>query len=225
MVNGVQDPYALLGVAPTAPLEEIRRAHRRLARRYHTDAGGPDASDARFKQVQAAYELLSDPVRRAELDRARTAPRPSWTPPRPARPSGRPSSWPPAAPVDLGDLFRAAAAAAAEAVAQAAAEHAAQASARAAAEHARRARVAAVDTAWKPRLVHARRAALVTRWGLGIYAVAGAVVCWQVTLDMLGALILLGGFGAAFVATVGLHVRWLLLRIAARLEHHSASHA
>lgn len=62
-------PYAVFGVAPTAPLDEIKRAWRRLARDNHPDRcpDDPDA-DARFKQASAAWDLLSDPARRAAYD-------------------------------------------------------------------------------------------------------------------------------------------------------------
>jgi len=60
------DLYATLGVAPQAQAEEVKRAYRRLAREHHPDAGG-DAE--RFKEVTHAYEVLSDPERRARYDR------------------------------------------------------------------------------------------------------------------------------------------------------------
>ena len=64
------DLYAVLEVAPTASLDELKRAYRRLARQYHPDANpGDAASEARFKEVSQAYEILSDPERRANYDR------------------------------------------------------------------------------------------------------------------------------------------------------------
>lgn len=63
------DHYATLGVARTASADDIKRAYRRLARRYHPDAN-PDDPDAaeRFKEVSRAYEVLSDPVKRQRYD-------------------------------------------------------------------------------------------------------------------------------------------------------------
>ena len=76
MATAVADLYATLGVAPTASTEEIKRAYRKLARQFHPDRNPGDAdAEARFKDVQAAYDTLSDPKRRAEYDAARSAPR------------------------------------------------------------------------------------------------------------------------------------------------------
>ena len=58
--------YEVLGVANDATPDEIRAAHRRLVHQVHTDKGG---TDALFRQVQAAYEALSDPDSRAAYDR------------------------------------------------------------------------------------------------------------------------------------------------------------
>ncbi len=64
------DPYKILGVAPTASAEEIRSAYRKLAKRYHPDLNpGDAAAEERFKAISAAYELLSDPEKRARYDR------------------------------------------------------------------------------------------------------------------------------------------------------------
>jgi molecular chaperone DnaJ len=64
------DLYAVLEVEPTATPDELKRAYRRLARQLHPDANpGDPAAEARFKEVSQAYEILSDPERRANYDR------------------------------------------------------------------------------------------------------------------------------------------------------------
>ncbi len=65
-----KDPYEILGVSRTASPDEIKRAYRRLAKEHHPDRNpGDPAAERRFKEVQAAYEVLGDPQRRAEYDR------------------------------------------------------------------------------------------------------------------------------------------------------------
>ena len=64
------DHYETLGVERDATDEELKRAYRKLARQHHPDANPDDPSaEARFKEVRAAYEVLSDPERRSLYDR------------------------------------------------------------------------------------------------------------------------------------------------------------
>jgi len=67
----VEDYYDVLQVSSNAEPEVIDAAYRRLARKYHPDANaGPDATE-RMRELNEAYEVLSNPARRAEYDRAR----------------------------------------------------------------------------------------------------------------------------------------------------------
>lgn len=64
-----KDLYAVLGVARTATQDEIRKTYRRLARRYHPDVNPGDKSAAeKFKEISAAYEVLSNPDKRKLYD-------------------------------------------------------------------------------------------------------------------------------------------------------------
>jgi molecular chaperone DnaJ len=63
------DPYDVLGVSRTASADEIKSAYRRLARRYHPDVNpGDNEAEEKFKEIGAAYSVLSDPDRRARFD-------------------------------------------------------------------------------------------------------------------------------------------------------------
>ncbi len=56
------DPYKVLGVAPGASDEEIKKAHRRLAKRYHPDLNPGDAAAAeKMNEINAAYDILTKP--------------------------------------------------------------------------------------------------------------------------------------------------------------------
>ena len=89
--------YETLGVAKNASADEIKKAYRKLARANHPDSNpGDAAAEERFKDVQNAYDVLSDPEKRKQYDTFGSA-------------NGRPSAG--AGPTvafgdfDLGDLF------------------------------------------------------------------------------------------------------------------------
>src|SRR5438309_11585880 len=63
------DLYGILGVPRSATPEEIKRAFRQRAREFHPDVNQDPRADERFKEINEAYQVLSDPERRALYDR------------------------------------------------------------------------------------------------------------------------------------------------------------
>ena len=64
-----KDLYKVIEVSKGASQDEIRRSYRRLARKYHPDANpGDEGAEERFKGIQQAYEVLSNPEKRREYD-------------------------------------------------------------------------------------------------------------------------------------------------------------
>jgi len=101
------DHYKLLGLPRDATQDDIRKAHRKLARKYHPDTNpGDHSSEEHFREVQRAYEVLSDPEKRCEYDkRLSTSTIRSSGKPR-ARARRKTGGERAAPPVDLSDLLR-----------------------------------------------------------------------------------------------------------------------
>lgn len=82
------DYYKTLGVSRNASQDEIKRAYRKLARKYHPDVSKERNAEQRFKEVGEAYEALKDPQKRATYDQLGTGwragdnfrPPPGWNP-------------------------------------------------------------------------------------------------------------------------------------------------
>lgn len=68
MTEFEKDYYAILGLSPDADEKAIKRAYRRLALRYHPDTSTEEHSLERFREIQAAYEFLIDPIQREAYD-------------------------------------------------------------------------------------------------------------------------------------------------------------
>src|ERR671936_3038110 len=64
-----KDYYTTLGVAKTATEKEIKQSYRKLARKFHPDVNpGDKSAEAKFKEINEAYEVLGDPAKRKKYD-------------------------------------------------------------------------------------------------------------------------------------------------------------
>ena len=102
MATGAKSLYQVLGVPENASADEIKKAYRKLAREYHPDRNPGDAeAEAKFKEVQGAYDILSDAEKRKQYDAFGSAD---------GRAQGAPGGWTNFDPSafdfgNLGDLF------------------------------------------------------------------------------------------------------------------------
>src|SRR5262245_4430905 len=105
-----RDLYETLGVARDASDDDLKKAYRKLARQYHPDRNpGDKQAEARFKEIQAAYDVLGDKAKRAQYDRFGFAgPGDGGGPGGPFGGGGVPGGFEfrNINPEDLGDLFR-----------------------------------------------------------------------------------------------------------------------
>src|SRR5260221_2111490 len=69
MASQARDYYEVLGVSKTASAEELKRAYRNLAKKYHPDINKAADAAEKFKEIQGAYDTLSDEGKRRQYDR------------------------------------------------------------------------------------------------------------------------------------------------------------
>jgi DnaJ-class molecular chaperone len=101
-----KDPYATLGVKRDASDDDVQKAYRKLARKYHPDMNPDDASaKSKFQEVQSAFEILSDAEKRKHFDQFGDA-EPRFGPGgQPGGPKWTYSTGPQTYPYDLNDVF------------------------------------------------------------------------------------------------------------------------
>ena len=63
-----KDYYEILGVPRSASADEIRKAYRKLAKKYHPDVSKEKDADVRYREINEAYEVLKDPDKRGRYD-------------------------------------------------------------------------------------------------------------------------------------------------------------
>jgi molecular chaperone DnaJ len=73
----MQSHYETLGISKSASLDEIKSAYRKLSKQFHPDVNKDDGAEEKFKQINEAYSVLSDPAKKAEYDRPH-APAPNF---------------------------------------------------------------------------------------------------------------------------------------------------
>lgn len=69
MPQQTKDPYTILGVSKNASAEDIKKAYHKLARQYHPDINKDPGAENKFKEINAAYEILGNEEKRAQYDR------------------------------------------------------------------------------------------------------------------------------------------------------------
>ena len=74
MTNQLSDPYAVLGVPPTASASQVREAYRRLAKQFHPDRSSNARATDRMRRLNQAWETLSSPAARARYDATTAVP-------------------------------------------------------------------------------------------------------------------------------------------------------